>query len=264
MGVDAVVRERLLKKLHITARALNYRIKALQGDQAITREDALLVIAFEEGVPIADRVEAEDLARINDYVAKRKASRIGDAGPAVPSRKGAPSAAPPRMVAIGGSDFQGLPGMSTRQVNEAKRMANEVYPILYVFENSAREIIARVLKSAYGDKWWDKVASASEKNSVAARKAKEGAEAWHSQRNAHPIYYTDLAELAKIVNRQWKHFKVIFPRANWFDGLVDDMAVSRNEVAHMNPIKKDDVKHLESAYAKWVKQITAKAGSIPS
>ena len=33
-------------------------------------------------------------------------------------------------------------------------MAERVYPLLYVFENSVRDLIELVLKAKYGNDWW--------------------------------------------------------------------------------------------------------------
>jgi hypothetical protein len=259
MAVDAEVRRRLLKRLSIGPRALNYRIDTLRKDQFMTREDAACVMAFEQGIDVADRLkEANDLTRINDYINKRKASAHRPT-----EAKALPHAPRTSSVSIKLPDVEALPGMSQARVNEAKRMIEKVYPMLYVFENSARDLISRVLEAAHGRDWWDKVASVTEKGTAKGRQMREGRESWHSQKRAHPVYYADLSDLAKIVSRQWPHFRTIFPRSNWFDGLVDDFSVSRNEVAHMNPITTDDVKHLESGYAKWVKVVRAKAALIP-
>ncbi len=262
MAVDSEIRKRLLDKLQITPRALNMRIKRVTEEEVISREDAACVIAHEVGVSIADRLDTESLTRINDYTDKRKA-RTSAAAASPPPKKPAEKQTGSSDVKVLGTQIESLPGMSQAKFRQAQLMVEKVYPLLYLFENSVREVVARVLAAAHGSKWWDVVASAKEKEAVEGRRAKEGAEAWHSQKSAHPIYYTDLNHLAKIVNRQFEHFKAIFPRASWFDGLVDDVAVSRNEVAHMNPIKAADLRHLESAFTKWTAQMRSKAALIP-
>jgi Swt1-like HEPN len=144
-------------------------------------------------------------------------------------------------------------------------MAEKVYPVLYTFENSARDVISRVLAAAVGTDWWERVVSKPIKEKVATRMADEDKEPWHSKRGAHPIYYTDFKDLAKIVSgaKAWPHFKKLFPSSTWFEGVIDDLNVSRRVVSHMNPLPADDIKHVESGFTKWVKQMRAKANELP-
>lgn len=58
--------------------------------------------------------------------------------------------------------------------------------------------------------------------------------------------------LEKIVSgaKAWPHFKDLFPSPTWFEGVVDDLNVSRRVVSHMNPLPADDIKHVESGFTK--------------
>jgi hypothetical protein len=46
-----------------------------------------------------------------------------------------------------------------------------------------------------------------------------------------------------------------FPRQAWFTELIHSAKVSRNIVAHMNPLQPTDVTDLERSVRKWFKQI---------
>jgi hypothetical protein len=46
----------------------------------------------------------------------------------------------------------------------------------------------------------------------------------------------------------------MFPRPTWFLELVQSAEVTRNIVAHMNPIQQRDVRRLEDALSDWLKQ----------
>jgi len=145
-------------------------------------------------------------------------------------------------------------------------MAN-VYPLLYMFENSARDVINRVLTDAIGTDWWGKIAANGLAKKVVGRQKDEGRDAWHSQRGAHPIYYLDLPDLPPLVNHQlaWPHFKGLFTgRQNWFDGVVDDLNVSRRVVAHMNPLTREDIQQVEAGVNRWARQLKSVQDKLPS
>ena len=157
------------------------------------------------------------------------------------------------------------PILSEKVLKEAKYMAEKVYPLLYVFENSAREMIIRVMRNSYGDNWWDidtKV-STDIRNTVKDRIAKEDRNPWHGRRGAHPIYYTDLEHLGQIVKNNWPLFKLILPTQEWFLQRVKEISHSRNPVAHMNPLSKEDVDRIKVYTKDWEKQIAQKKSAIP-
>ena len=80
----------------------------------------------------------------------------------------------------------------------------------------------------------------------------------HSARNARPIYYTTFGELVAIVQSE-KGAKVfkrpLFPRPTWFPELVKASEHTRNIVAHMNPLKAQDLRRLEVNFQDWLNQI---------
>jgi hypothetical protein len=144
-------------------------------------------------------------------------------------------------------------------------MAERVYPKLYFFENSGRDLITRVLKDAIGDDWWDKVVLPKVRNKAAGRKADEAKDPWHGKRGAALIDYLDLSDLPLIVTapKARPHFKKFFDRPSWFQELINELNVSRRVAAHMNPLEEDDVKNVEAAFRKWAKLMKAKADLIP-
>lgn len=148
-------------------------------------------------------------------------------------------------------------------VSEAKEMAEVVYPLLYVFENSVRGIIIRVMQSAHGSNWWDTKVSKDIQQEVQKRRVKEDQNPWHGKRGVHPIYYTDLEHLGRIVQNNWADFKAILPTIQWLTQRVDEISHSRNPVAHMNPLSKDDIQRIKVYFRDWEKQIRSKRTIIP-
>lgn len=258
---DPTITKRLLDELGITRQAVDSRVKTIQRHLAISKNDATYLIAFEANVKIDDRLDPETLERVSRYAAmRRRGTEPAHGGNGTP--KGSPKSA---LVKIANVQVEDIPGLSPAHAREAGVMAEKVYPILYVFENSARDIIARVLEANLGADWWDKVAYSELKREVKRRRTQEGEEAWHSKRADNPLAYLDLGHLSDLVGKPtvWPYFQEIFPRDNWFSAVVDDLKVSRRVIAHMNPLSEDDIKQVEAGFRRWVKQIRAKAHLLP-
>ncbi len=145
-------------------------------------------------------------------------------------------------------------------------MAERVYPILYVFENSVREVISRVLSQAIGLDWWDRCAPEGVRRSVAERMKQENDTPWHGARGADPIFYTDIKDLVSIVrNREgWRKLQPILGRIEWFSELINCIGASRNPVAHMNPISAHDRQRLVVNFRDWERVVKAKRNLISS
>jgi hypothetical protein len=171
----------------------------------------------------------------------------------------------PVLVTITGVKVEQLPGMSATTAKEAKAMSEKVYPTIYVFENSARELIAKILEAQFGPAWWEKTVPRKVREAAQNRKDGEADDPWHGSRGASMIDYTQLSDLPKIVgaNDAWPHFEPIFGRKSFFEELVNDINVSRRVAAHMNPVSEEDVKHIEAAFRKWAKTLQAKNDLIP-
>jgi hypothetical protein len=155
--------------------------------------------------------------------------------------------------------------MSARSAQEAKTMAEKVYPAIYVFEHSARQVIAAVLTDRVGPDWWERVVPRRIRQAARDRMQGEEKDPWHGRRGATMIDYTQLTELPGIVGDgdAWPHFAPIFTRQSFFEELVNDINVSRRVAAHMNPISSEDVRHLGVAFRKWARTLKAKQGLIP-
>lgn len=261
MPTDPVVRQQVLKRLGgVTPQALSQRVHRIKKQFGpMSTEDAVYVIAHQNGIDISRRLDAETVQRVNRHV-----SGGGRSGPTGDRRAphGTKKAA---IVTIAGIGVDRVPGMTAAHARDAERMAKRVYPVLYVFENSLRDVINSVLTVKVGVDWFDKLAPKRLKEKVTDRRKAEGADAWHSKRGLHELHYLDLRDLATIVKGQkaWLHFKELLPRENWLDGVIDDMNVSRRPAAHMNPLSGDDIKQIEAGFARWARQMKAHKDLIP-
>lgn len=250
------LRRDLLGKLGRTPQRLSQRVQDIKRVLPMSTEEATCLLAHHEGLDISRYLEDEKLSRIRQLVAAFP-SRASGPSALAPNAKAMP-AKPRRLaqVAIGGNVKLSDPLLPSRVVDEARLMARKVYPIMYVFENSVRELVQRVMRRAFGDDWWTARAPKKVRDKVAGRMQEEKGKAWHSKRGAHPIYYTDIDELKGIVGSNWEPFAPLFRDQSWFNHVVDQIAASRHVVAHSNPISGQDLKRLEVNFTDWENQVT--------
>lgn len=130
------------------------------------------------------------------------------------------------------------------QIFNAANSNTEIYPIVYLFENSVRNFVVAVMKKTYGENWWtervEKINTKIHEN-VTIRKLAEKASPWHSGRGVDPIFFTDIEDLKKIINTNSAEFRKIL--GDKFDHLafwIEEIEKTRNILAHNNPITKKD------------------------
>jgi hypothetical protein len=147
-------------------------------------------------------------------------------------------------------------GLPPKLANEANRMA-EIYPKLYVLENMLRNVVKSVLTESIGENWWTQtnVVSADTKREVERRKALEGENRWHYQRGSHEIFYTNFGDLNLIVANNWKEFKPLFPSLRWIQAKLEEIELSRNIVAHNNPLPKREFDRIDMIFGDLEKQL---------
>lgn len=231
----------------------------------MSSEQAVYTIAHEHGIDIAKHLSKEETAEVRQLVS---GLRTGRAPVPVSATNGKParSKSRPKPVLVSIAEFpeSKLPLITAAHAKEAKLMAERVYPKLYLFENSLRDMVERVLKTTYGNDWWIKAVPKKVQEKAAEHKAAEANDPWHGRRGTRELDYILLSQLWDIIKHQWKHFGHLFPNQAWIEGLTtNDMNVSRRVIAHMNPLGDDDVKNIEAAFNKWAKQLRAIEGLLP-
>jgi len=269
MATDKRLLEALQGRLSLGTRQVNRKITEEANRLALPRDLAAVSLAMDLKMSVQRFVDAAGLATIRE-------ARAAASPPQVPissgaessrtnrSRRAAPASEKRVIFSVAGIDYSDVPTLMEGLADDAKRAAGDAYPFLYLFENSMRELIRRILSKEFGDSWWSKVPPTIQ------TKAKENQERelkdkWHSARGAEPIQYVDLVDLATIVVSRslWKHFASLFPRKEFVTSLVHDFNVSRRIVAHMNALPAGEVPGLQAAFRKWVLQLKAGEAQIP-
>ncbi|MCK4828687.1 hypothetical protein KA005_73835 [bacterium] len=153
------------------------------------------------------------------------------------------------------------PLLPTQIYRDAKEMAG-VYTVLYIFENSVRNLIIKVLNNKYGVNWWNVVAPKNAKESAEKVLKREKRKAYHGKRGAHPIYYTEISHLKSFITSHWALFDPLFESQEWIKVKIDEIEHSRNTIAHNNPLKKIDITRIEVNVLDWIEQIKSVSNKI--
>jgi hypothetical protein len=266
MATNPKIKKALLAKLGVTPQRLSQLVQKRKAELPMSTPEAIYTIAHEHGIDLSRQLTPEETAGIRGLVAQLRTG--AQTTPATSGNGGArtkrASAKKVVRVTIAGVDVGTIPGLSAAHATEAKLMSEKVYPTLYIFENSVRDLIERVLKAAHGDDWWTKAVPQKIRDKADEHKADEANDAWHGKRGARDLDYTLLSHLWGIINHNWKLFEPYFPNKVWIEDIItNEMNVSRRVIAHMNPLAADDVKNIEAAFRKWVKQLKAIEDKLP-
>jgi len=215
----------------------------------MSSEEGVYLVAHMYEIDVARYLDAEMVQRIRQLV-----EHVALVEQPAEQKKARSVTLKTVKVSIGGEFELTDPLLPERVLREAKEMAN-VYAELYVFENSVREVIKRVMTKAYGNWWWDSQAPMSVKDVVMPRLDREGRNAWHGKRGSHPIYYMDIPGLISIIKANWTQFKSLFPNQEWISARIGEIAMSRNVIDHHNPLGKADLNRIKGYFGDWQRQI---------
>jgi len=151
------------------------------------------------------------------------------------------------------------PILQPRIIEDAKKMG-EVYPVIYIFENSVRNFIRKAMDKAYPEGWWnEKRIPIDPFRKANSRKEEEGRNLWHGTRSSNMVDYIDLDELEKVISRNNEiltpYFKGLPKDLEWLRMKIKELYPSRNVIAHCNPLSNDDIQRVRVICRDWQKQL---------
>jgi hypothetical protein len=244
----------LREKLGIGDRQLRRLIAKRARELPSTSEQALGTLAHEAGLNLQNYLTTEQIAEVRGLVRDRPAVTP------VPAKAVKKAKSTTTIKELHAGNVKVPAGaLNPKHMEDAVRMA-EIYSVLYAFENSMREWIDGHLTAAYGSKWNDdpKIVNTTMRGRVARNRAAEDRSRYHSRRDQRFIYYTDLGDLPDIAHSEngWKVFKPpMLPSDKWLHGRVEVIEMSRNVVAHMNPLARRDIDRIRLNFEDWLAQI---------
>lgn len=148
----------------------------------------------------------------------------------------------------------GIEVLDVDYVAQAERMSF-VYITVAAFENSVRDLIARVLADASGEGWWDNCVPERIRTAAKSRLEAEEKVRWHVQRGEDPIRYTMLPNLASIIENNFVHFEPYLHNMSWVKSVFEVVERSRNVIMHSGVLSDRDMARLGSLIRDWNSQV---------
>lgn len=193
-----------------------------------TKEDAAFILAGKSGIDITKYASEDVLDRIRNAPIEIK----------IIETKSKPSSKTIDLKIQGISAK--IPFLKNGVIQDCKKMS-ETYQLFYLLENSIRYFILATMDTNYpSEDWWENKVRAKIKGSVEFRMKLEEKNRWHAQRGSHYIHYTNFGDLIDIIKDNWVVFKKFFPNQHWIISRLQDLELSRNIIAHTNPLPKQE------------------------
>ena len=209
------------------------------------------MIAYQRGVDIQQFLTEEELAETRELLTREGLPVVQVVRPSPPPQR--------KVLKVGWKELDD-PLLPPNVAEDARRMA-EVYLYLYVFENSVRNFIQIVMEKEHGKDWWDQHVGRGVKQEVERRIREEKQNAWHGRRGTHPIHYTNIGDLVKIIKSNVAAFEPFFSGLKsgigWLEIRIGEIELSRNAVAHHRPLRKRDIEGIKRYLDQWQDQLRA-------
>lgn len=228
--------------------------KKRQIGYAYSTATAAYILASENQIDISKFLKPEELAEVREAIRSTRLVQVSNAS-TEPKEK--------TIVKLGKELKIVCPNVPDSILKDAKKMS-EAYPYFYVFENSIRYFIINTLESKYGKDWWFLRVNPKLRDKATDRQSKEGRNRWHGKRGVHPIFYVDIDDLQKIITSNLEDFKDKLPGVDrpveWLTNRIEEIELSRNIIAHHNPLTDDDVFRVKMYFKDWIKQFADISG----
>lgn len=270
--VNSALRNAVLAKLDVTPQRIYQRIGAMKDTVPMSTEHAWYVLAAQEKIDVSKYLEQDEVKEVRELLLQVRSaqavSAVAEGKPDRPSQQRTSSrrkrsSRRSHTIVVGDLTLED-PLLPPARLEEAKKMASRSYPLMYIFENSVREFIVRVMTAKHGSDWWDAKAPSQVRDRVKDRQDNEDNNPWHGKRGAHAIYYTDLGHLSRILNANWSDFSDYLPSQTWLTQKLEETEHSRNIIAHNNPLSEKDIRRIELFLSDWQDQMTRVASDLPS
>lgn len=224
--------------------------KKRQIGYAFSTETAAYILAVENDIDISKHLKPGELAEVREAIRLTKRIQVDRSQTKVEKQ----------VIVQLDKDFKiHCPNVPESVLKDARKM-QRVYPYFYVFENSIRYFIKSTLENKYGKDWWSERVNPKIRDKASKRQFDEGRNRWHGKRGEHAIFYTNIDDLRKIIISNFDDFKNKLPDVKrpieWLTNRIEEIELSRNVIAHHNPLSEDDITRVKMYLKEWVKQIS--------
>jgi len=236
MPTNPNVRREILLKLKISPQALSKRSKRIKENFGpMTSEEAVYVIAHNEGIDLSKFLPIATLDRVRSLIPKN-----------IQPNK-AQSNQQPRTKH---QHKETYPLVTSAQIKMANDLGDDVYPKIFVLENSIRSLISKKLESIDVN-WWDIYVPSLVRSNVGRTKNKEKRYPYREARGNHPLSYANFSDLSTIILANQTVFQNIILDFQWFKVRMDEIYMARNNLAHCVSLSIDDIARINLFFRDW-------------
>lgn len=238
--IDRSVKKLLLAKLNISSQALSQRAKKIKSSFGpMSTEEAVYVIAHQEGIDLSRILSVEIIDRIRSLVPKE-----------LPKLKGAPNSSIVRIKRPK-KTHRFYPLVTNNLISRTVSIGDESFPQIFILENSIRNLIIQKLTKAHGKDWWLIANIKGVRDTVQRTIDKEKKYPHREKRGLHEVYYSNFADLKQIILNERKHFSDVIVDFQWFEVEMNEVYMARNLLAHSVVISADDASRIRVFYRDW-------------
>ncbi|WKZ70872.1 MAG: DUF2240 family protein [Melioribacteraceae bacterium] len=257
--IDKNLLDAIQKKRNTSVQATYNAINGIRKefDSWISKEEAAFILASRNGIDVHKYLKDDHELQKKIFELARDRSSTKPSGKKETSTKRKTTVQ--KILKIKETTVSD-PLLPNRILNDAKAMS-EIYPLIYVFENSIRNFLRLVFDKEYPDGWWseNRITNTPFRNAN-SRKTKEGENLWHGKRGQSSMLdYVDLDELEAIIYRNTQvltpYFKNLPHQLDWLRIKIKEIYPSRNILAHNNPLSKNDIDRIKVICRDWNSQL---------
>jgi hypothetical protein len=237
MPTNSKVKQELLSRLGgISRQALSQRAARIKKKYGpMTTEEAIYVIAHTEGIDLSKFLQLPTIDRVRSLVPKENQPNKLLTHP---------------QQRVKTQQNESYPLVTKTQVRQANNLGNDVYPKLFILENSIRSLIVKCLEPL--DKnWWNIDVPLKVRDNVSRTMNNEKRYPYRKARGNHPISYANFADLNTIIQANQSIFQKIIIRFDWFSFRMDEVYMARNNLAHCVSLSNDDIARINLFYREW-------------
>ena len=203
----------------------------------MTTEEALYVIGHLEGIDLSRFLPISTLDRIRSLVPREiKPTKISEQ----------------RVQSVKKKQERHYPLVNTSEINMASKLGSDSYAKIFILENSIRGLIVKILGVLDRD-WWNIYVPSKVKSNVARTISKEKHFPYRESRGSNPLAYANFSDLSAIILENKDEFRDIILDFDWFKVKMEEIYMTRNNLAHCVLLTSDDVSRINLFFRDWAR-----------
>jgi hypothetical protein len=132
---------------------------------------------------------------------------------------------------------------------------SRLYALIFCFENSVRDLIAKRLAENCGPNWWEDKVPGKVKSYAADRQNDAIKNSWLEGVKKDPMQFIMFGQLSDIITQNWPLFDDLIPSQHWLKQRFEELEKARNFIAHNRVLSPSEVQRIEMYINDWNKVV---------